>query len=136
MESEVIVDFTQSFRQPDYARHKPQIGLQGATRADEREIYEDRCTLDEGLCLRNDHNALVDDTIFDKLQMDRFLNVESHGMFLESRGESQILNEDQMVLLPFRVHGFSLRSRKWRMSSTAINEGSVVLTYGYSSSGY
>lgn len=113
IESEVIIDFTQSFRQPDYASHKPQIGLKGATRADEREVYEDRCASDEDQCLKVDHNSLVDDTKFDKLQMDRFLNVESHGMFLESRGVSQVLSEDQMILLPYRVQGFSLRSRKW-----------------------
>ena len=132
IESEVIIDFTQSFRQPDYAKHKPQIGLQGATRADEREVYEDRCPEEVKACLRWDHNSLIDDTEFDKLQMDRFLNVQAHGMFLESRGVSQILTDDQLVLLPYRVQGFSLRSRKWRTSILAINEGSVTLTYGYS----
>lgn len=132
IESEVIIDFTQSFRQPDYAKHKPQIGLRGGSWADEREVYEDRCPAEIKPCLRMDHNSLVDDTEFDKLQMERFLNVEAHGMFFESRGGSQILTEDQLILLPYRVQGFSLRSRKWRMSVLAINEGSVVLTYGYS----
>ena len=112
----MIIDFTQSFRQPDYATYKPQIGLQGATRSDEREVYEDRCAADEDQCLEMNHNSLVDDTEFDKLQMDRYLNIESHGMFLESRGISQILTEDQLILLPYRVQGFSLRSRKWRTS--------------------
>lgn len=113
IESEVIIDLTLSFRQPDYAKHKPQIGLQGATRADEREVYEDRCPAELDPCLRMDHNSLVNDTEFDKLQMDRFLNVESNGRFLDSRSVSQILSEDQLILLPYRVHGFSLRSRKW-----------------------
>lgn len=80
-------------------------------------MYEDRCASDEDQCLKVDHNSLVDDTKFDKLQMDRFLNVESHGMFLESRGVSQVLSEDQMILLPYRVQGFSLRSRKWGSSN-------------------
>lgn len=114
IESEVIIDFTQAFRQSDYAKYKPQIGLQGATRADEREVYEDRCPANEGdQCLKLDHNNLVVDTEFDKMQMDRFLNVESRGMFLESRGVAQALTEDQLILLPYRVHGFSLRSRHW-----------------------
>ena len=133
IESEVIVDFTQSFRQPDYSKHKPQLGPQGATRADEREVYEDRCSADmKDQCLRMEHNHLVDDTNYDKLQMDRFLNVESRGMFLESRGGSQILTEDQLILLPSRVHGFSLRSRKWGMSTAAINEAFMILNQCYS----
>lgn len=129
----MIIDFTQAFRQSDYAKYKPQIGLQGATRADEREVYEDRCPADEGdQCLKLDHNNLVVDTEFDKMQMDRFLNVESRGMFLESRGVAQALTEDQLILLPYRVHGFSLRSRHWGMSLVAINARSMMLISGYS----
>ena len=79
-----------------------------------------------------EHNHLVNDTNFDKLQMDRFLNVESRGMFLESRGGSQILTEDQLILLPYRVHGFSLRSRKWGMSTAAINQESMIPSHCYS----
>ena len=125
IDSEVIIDFTQSFRQTDYAKFKPQIGIQGATRADVREVYQDRCPPDSEditQCGKLDHNGLVDDTEFDKRQMDRFLNVESRGIFLESRGDSQILSEDQLILLPYRVQGFSLRSRKWGISLVAINE--------------
>ena len=122
IESEVIIDFTQSYRQPDNANQKPQIGLRGVTKADEREVYQDRCTPDGARqCLRWDHNALIDDTEFDKRQTDRFLNVGSHGMFLESRGGPQTLNDDQLLLLPFRVQGFSLRTRKWGASKINIS---------------
>lgn len=79
-----------------------------------------------------DHNSIVDDTEFDKLQMDRFLNIESHGIFLESRGVSQLLTEDQLILLPYCVHGFSLRSRKWGMSIVTSNERAMMLIYDYS----
>ena len=113
IESEVIIDFTQSFRQQDYAKEKPQIGLQGAAMADERETYEDLCPSADKLCMDLSHNGLVDDAVFDKLRMDRFLNYESQGMFTESRGSTQTLSSDQLLLLPCRVHGFSLRSRKW-----------------------
>ena len=68
--------------------------------------------------------------------MDRFLGTESHGMFLESRGVSQNLTEEQLILLPFRVHGFSLRSRNWGMSIVTIIEESVMLSHGYSSAEY
>ena len=128
IDSEVIIDFTQSFRQPDYAKFKPQIGIQGATRADVREVYQDRCLADEEettQCGKLDHNSLVDDTEFDRRQMDRFLNAESREIFLEPRDDSQILTEDQLILLPYRVQGFSLRSRKWRMSLIAISKISL-----------
>ena len=132
IESEVIIDFAQAFRHPDYAKYKPQIGLEGATKADERELYEDWCAVDSNQCLKRSHNRLFDDTRYDKLQMDRFLDVESHGMFLESRDVSHVLTDDQLILLPYRVHGFSLRSRRWGMFTVAIIEGSVILTCGYS----
>ena len=132
----MIVDFTQSFRQPENAIHKPQIGLQRATIADVREVYEDHCSANKSQCMRMNHNCLVDDTEFDKQQMDRFLNVESRGMFLETRESSQTLTEDQLILLPYRVHGFSLRSRKWGMSAVAVNERSMMLKYSYSPVGY
>ena len=130
IESEVIVDFTQAFRHPDYTIHKPQIGLQGPTRADARELYEDWCPANSVQCMQQHHNSLVDDTEFDKLQMDRFLNIESRGMFLESRGMSPVLTEDQLILLPYRVHGFSLRSRHWGMPIVVINEGLTMLIFG------
>ena len=101
IDSEVIIDFTQSFRQTDYAKFKPQIGIQGATRTDVREVYEDRCQADfeeRARCRRLDHNRLVDDTEFDRRQMDRFLNAESRGIFLEPRDDSQILTEDQLII--------------------------------------
>ena len=136
IESEVIIDFTQAFRQPGYAIQKPQIGLQGATRADARETYEDYCPANQHQCLQITDNSLLDDTEFDKLQMDRFLNVRSRGMFLESRANSQILTEDQLILLPYHVHGFSLRSRKWGMSIFAVDDISVILNYYYSPTEY
>ena len=132
IESEVIVDFTQAFRQPNYAIHKPQIGLQEPTRADARELYEDTCPAHSYQCMDQNHNSLVDDTDFDKLQMDRFLNVESRGMFLESRGTSPVLTEDQLILLPYRVHGFSLRNRQWGLSTIVINEGLTMLIVDHS----
>ncbi len=49
--------------------------------------------------------------------MNRFVNDESHGVLLESRSANQNLGESQLVLLPYRVHGYSLRSRNWGMSN-------------------
>lgn len=81
--------------------------------------------------MRWDHNAVFDDTIFDKLQMDRFLNVESHGMFVESRDGSQTLSKDQLILLPYLVHGFSLRSRNWGLCTAITNANLMMLIHGW-----
>ena len=94
MESEVIIDFTQAFRQPGYANYEPLIGLQGAMRADARELYEDSCPANQDQCLQLSHNSLINDTEFDKLQMDQYLTFESRGISLESRGISPALIED------------------------------------------
>lgn len=122
--------------QSDYAIHKPQIGIQGPTRTDIREVYEDYDQTRKFLGFETDRNSLIDDTEFDRLQMDRFLNFESRGMFRESRGVLQVLTNDQLILLPCRVHGFSLRSRKWGRSIISINEGSATLNYSCSLIGY
>lgn len=99
-------------------------------RADLRETYEDQCEEDVP-CMRWDHNALYDDTFLDKSEMDRFLNVESHGIFGESREGSQTLSKDQLILLPYRVHGFSLRSRNWGAYTTTNNACSMMLIFGW-----
>lgn len=123
----------QSFRQSDYAIHKPQIGIQGATRTDIREVYEDYDQTRTFLGLETDRSSVIDDTEFDRLQM---VNFESRGMFRESRGILQVLTNDQLIILPCRVHGFSLRSRKWGRSIISINEGSAMLNYSCSLIGY
>ena len=68
IESEVIIDITQAFRQPGYQTHKAQIGLQEPTKADARELYEDQCSVSEMQCRERSHNRLLDDTNFEKLQ--------------------------------------------------------------------
>lgn len=120
----------------NYAIHEPQIGLQGATRTDIREVYEDHDQTIKVSVPESDRNSLIDDTEFDRLQMDRFLNIESRGMFRESRGMLQVLTNDQLIPLPCHVHGFSLRSRKWGRSIVSINEGSAMLNYSYSLIGH
>lgn len=65
----------QSFRQSEYTMHKPQIGLPGVTKAKIREVYEDFNQTRKFLRSERDVNSLIDDTEFDRLQMDRFLNI-------------------------------------------------------------
>lgn len=96
-------------------------------------MYEDHDQLSDP---ETGRNSLIDDTKSDRLQMDRLLNVESRGMFRESRGILQVLSNDQLILLPCRVRGFSLRNRKWGRSIVSINEGSAMLNYSFSLIGY
>lgn len=79
--------------------------------SDCRETYEDRC-LEDG-CLQLFHNRIINDTIFDDFRTDNFVNTEAEGLLLESSYIDQPLSEDQLILLPYGVHGFSLRSRRW-----------------------
>lgn len=90
---------------------KPQIGLQGPTLADVRECYEDSCGVSG--CIDFSHNDILNDTKFDRIQMDKFVNVESHGILRETQSSAGIISNEQLILLPYQVHGFSLRSRNW-----------------------
>lgn len=89
------------------------MGFQPASSADYREVYEDRCA--DNCCYQSHHNYIVDDTILDELRRIHFINTESEGNLLKIRHCSQVLSEDQLLLLPSHVHAFSLRSRKWGM---------------------
>ena len=90
------------------------MGFRGASCSDIRELYEDRC-LDQK-CYRVDHNWIVDDELFDEVRKDHFINVESGGMLEASLDSTQALSEDQLMLLPYRVHGYALRTRFWGQS--------------------
>lgn len=94
-----------------------------------REVYEDHDQTIKVSLSETDRNSLIDDTELDRLQMDRFLNVESREML-------QVLTNDQLILLPCHAQGFSLRSRKWGRSIVFINEGSAMLNYSYSLTGH
>ncbi|KAI4262402.1 MAG: hypothetical protein L6R42_002424, partial [Xanthoria sp. 1 TBL-2021] len=106
IDSEVIVDFTSAFRQL-HAR-KPLLGIRDFVHPDCRELYEDACTGNE--CFRLSHNPICDDTQLDNFLSDAIINAETNGLLHESPYDSQALSEDQLILLPYRVQGYSLRS--------------------------
>lgn len=110
----MIVDITLAFRQPQYAKYRPQLGLMESSLSDCRETYEDCCV--DWECLRKSHNRILDDTKFDDFRTDNFVNAQAEGLLLESSYSDQTLSEDQLILLPHGVHGFSLRSRRWGLS--------------------
>ncbi|KAL8980795.1 MAG: hypothetical protein Q9205_004224 [Flavoplaca limonia] len=111
IDSEVIVDLTMAYRQPDYLGWKPQLGIEEFKRSDYRELYENGCPSKE-ICTPW-HNRICDDTVLDNYLSEVFITSETNGVLGQSSYDSQPLSEDQLILLPYRVHAFSLRSRKW-----------------------
>ena len=107
----MIIDLVRAFRQYPYSRNRPELGLDGKAWPDVRETYEDRCNGDE--CMLWCHNRILNDTILDIDRSRRFVNAETDGLLLENAYREKALSEDQLILLPYCVHGFSLRSRKW-----------------------
>ena len=87
------------------------MGIEVSSYPDPREIYEDKCS--DKKCNTWAHNAIRVDTTFDDLRSENFTNSDSNGMLLEKSHKALPLSEDQLILLPYRVHGFSLRSRNW-----------------------
>ena len=90
------------------------MGIIGASYSDIRQLYEDRCVDYE--CFQVKHNWIMDDEIFDEVRKDDYINVESSGMFEGTLDSTQTLSEDQLILLPYRVHGYTLRTRFWGQS--------------------
>lgn len=109
IDSEVIVDFTSAFRQ--LHEWRPLLGIRDFMHPDCRELYEDECIGKE--CFRLPHNRICDDTALDNFLSDAFINAETNGLLHEISNDSQALSEDQLILLPYRVQGYSLRSRNW-----------------------
>ncbi|KAJ5726047.1 uncharacterized protein N7483_007404 [Penicillium malachiteum] len=110
VESQVIIDFQLAFL--EMSDNKPQIGLDSLADHDLRETNLghfrcDRCT-SEGCC-GNDY--IVADSGIDEKEEQEFKNM--HGRLIDSTGFAEDLNQDQKALLPFKVYGFVLRSRKW-----------------------
>lgn len=100
-----------AFRNYDYSKHKPQLGLKAHSSSDCRETFEDLCT--EGECLRLNDSRVLDDSDLDNSRTDIFVNAKADGLLLEGSYKNQPLSEEQLILLPCGVPGFSLRSRAW-----------------------
>ncbi|KAJ5703972.1 hypothetical protein N7493_011110 [Penicillium malachiteum] len=110
VESQVIIDFQLAFL--EMSDNKPQIGLESLVDHDSRETILahfrcDRCT-SEGCC-GNDY--IVPDVSIDEKEEQQFKS--RPGGLIDSTGNAEDLSEDQKALLPFKVYGFVLRSRKW-----------------------
>ncbi|KAL8911012.1 MAG: hypothetical protein Q9171_003748 [Xanthocarpia ochracea] len=86
IDSEVIVDLTMAYRQPDYSIWKPQLGIEEFKRSDYRELYEDGCAPKED-CTRW-HNRIHDDTVLDNYLSEVFITSEINGVLGQSSYDS------------------------------------------------
>ncbi|CAP99246.1 Pc22g19580 [Penicillium rubens Wisconsin 54-1255] len=110
VESQVIIDFQLAFL--EMSDNKPQIGLDNLVDHDIRETnlghwYCTRCDL-EGCC---GNEWIAPDSVIDEKEEQEFKGL--NGSLMDSTGYAEDLTRDQKALLPFKVYGFVLRSRKW-----------------------
>lgn len=110
MDSEIIVDFQLAFlRMKD---DKPNIGIDGLVGDDYRELVESwkSCTVcDRSGCCGND--IIFSDYEIDNKERGTFRESKKH--LFEFIDDEENLTPEHRVLLPSKVHGFVLRTRKW-----------------------
>ena len=121
VDSQVIIDchmaaIVPAWQRPDNEEWMPILGMTQPTEPDEREIIEPHAN-----CFRNDCSICNNprgSTIFNHQKLARQQSKEyvtSEGIVNRPFSEGE-LREHQYMLMPFRVFGFVLRSRKWGKS--------------------
>ncbi|KAI1770757.1 P-loop containing nucleoside triphosphate hydrolase protein [Hypoxylon cercidicola] len=110
VESEVIIDFQLSYI--EIPENKPAIGVDNLVDDDPRELFDTwkHCkTCGNAGCCGND--IIYNDFEVDQDQRSSFKN--QRNSILEIVGHMGQLTRDQMALLPPKVFGFVLRTRRW-----------------------
>ena len=118
VDSQVIIDFhmaaiVSSDQRPDKAQWMPTLGMTQPTEPDEREITEAHANCyrqDCGICNNPRTNYVFNHQKFARQQSKQY--VTSEEIVNRPFGEVE-LREHHFMLLPYRVFGFVLRSRKW-----------------------
>ena len=118
VDSQVIIDCHMAAivppnQRPDNAQWMPILGMTQPTEPDEREITEvhaDCYRQDCGICNSPRTNFVFNHQRFARQQSKEY--VTSEEIVNRPFGEAE-LREHQYMLLPYRVFGFVLRSRKW-----------------------
>ncbi len=118
VDSQVIIDchmaaIVPANQRPDNAQWMPTLGMTQPTEPDEREITEihaDCYRQDCGICNNPRTNFVFNHQKFARQQSKEY--VTSEEIVNRPFGEAE-LREHQYMLLPYRVFGFVLRSRKW-----------------------
>lgn len=118
VDSQVIIDchmaaIVPSDQRPDKAQWMPTLGMTQPTVPDEREITEihaDCFRQDCGICNNPRSSNVFNHQRFARQQSKDYLTKEE--IVNRPFGEGE-LREHHIMLLPYRVFGFVLRSRKW-----------------------
>lgn len=97
---------------------KPRLGIREFAKTEYRETFEDLCKDDVDQCLNVNHSRISDDTKLDDYLSLIFLNDEGKGLLLGGPYKIQALSEDQLLLLPYCVPAFSLKSRTFSMTKS------------------
>jgi hypothetical protein len=127
IDSQVIIDFDMASRVGEAQQPKgngwiPKLGLEGPTKADEREITEGSSDISRPPVVCGNPNCSIcnERSIASPLLNDQVVDRKSSSAFLFNSKllNGQVisvedLNQDDLMLMPNRVLGFVLRSRKW-----------------------
>ena len=121
VDSQVIIDahmaaIVPSDQRPDRAQWMPTLGMTQPTEPDEREITEAHSNCyrqDCGICNNPRNNYVFNHQKFARQQSKNY--VTSEEIVNRPFGEGEFRGH-QYMLLPYRVFGFVLRSRKWGKS--------------------
>ena len=122
VDSQVIIDcrmaaIVDSDQRPDKAQWMPALGMTKPTEPDLRELNDahDCDDIEDcGICDNRRNSAIFNHHRFDRQRSREY--VTSEEIVNRPFGESE-LHEHQFMLLPFRVFGFVLCSRKWGKNS-------------------
>lgn len=122
VEAPVIVDMAAAFNSVVQWRPKMTVDSNDLTKSDPRETYlVSKCRHtwqeSEGCC---GHDTVFKDQLMDEKRAALF--TQNNAQLLGPR-EKEELTEDDLLLLPDRVHGFVLRNRQWvTMKVTDLSE--------------
>ncbi|KAL8757382.1 MAG: hypothetical protein Q9199_002259 [Rusavskia elegans] len=107
IDSQVIIDFALAYQK--HPKNTPKFGLRSW-------IEDDARIVTEACGIPGCTDCFQDRFMFDDHRVDRQRTVEfirANGTLLRTISNSEELTEDMMLLLPNRVYGFVLRSRRW-----------------------
>ena len=124
MDGDVIIDFALAFKEskPPYEIEPPALGgdvfdePRSVTTEETREVYQGCST--PGCC---EVLYVYDDTEFDLRRRTEFKELPTTDLNPVSAIEGKLGKERQLIL-PYRVYGYVLLSRKWCKSSSIISQ--------------
>ncbi|KAI4276855.1 MAG: hypothetical protein LQ337_002202 [Flavoplaca oasis] len=107
IDSQVIIDFALAYQK--HPKNAPKFGLRSW-------IEDDARIVTEACGIPGCTDCFQDRFMFDDHRVDRQRTVEfirANGALLRTISNNEELTENMMLLLPNRVYGFVLRSRRW-----------------------